>query len=175
MDTATRRAGLVDARAVERVDAATTRAATSAKFAAVLISAQVVCTWGATSMGFFLGAGQSGGPRKHRLPTLTRAGVAMLRHAVRRAAATARALQAPAPAATSMAPARWAVPSVTRPAARRTFTGGSGGSVPSSTSEQARYLRDLNRNDPEAVVRLYEQGKVAASEGNLAEYLKVRP
>tara|TARA_B110000003_G_scaffold182974_1_gene182017 strand:+ start:681 stop:980 length:300 start_codon:yes stop_codon:yes gene_type:complete len=98
----------------------------------------------------------------------------MLRHAVRRAAATARALQAPAPAATSMAPARWAVPSVTRPAARRTFTGGSGGSVPSSTSEQARYLRDLNRNDPEAVVRLYEQGKVAASEGNLAEYLKVR-
>ena len=45
-------------------------------------------------------------------------------------------------------------------------------SVPSSTSEQARYLRDLNRNDPEAVVRLYEQGKVAASEGNLAEYLK---
>ena len=99
----------------------------------------------------------------------------MLRHAVRRAAATARALQAPAPAATSMAPARWAVPSVTRPAARRTFTGGSGGSVPSSSSEQARYLRDLNRNDPEAVVRLYEQGKVAASEGNLAEYLKVRP
>ena len=87
----------------------------------------------------------------------------MLRHAVRRAAATARALQAPAPAATSMAPARWAVP------------GGSGGSVPSSTSDQARYLRDLNRNDPEAVVRLYEQGKVAASEGNLAEYLKVRP
>ena len=81
----------------------------------------------------------------------------MLRHAVRRAAATARALQAPAPAATSMASARWAVPSVTRPAA------------------QARYLRDLNRNDPEAVVRLYEQGKVAASEGNLAEYLKVRP
>ena len=48
-------------------------------------------------------------------------------------------------------------------------------SVPSSTSEQARYLRDLNRNDPEAVVRLYEQGKVAASEGNLAAYLKVRP
>ena len=35
--------------------------------------------------------------------------------------------------------------------------------------EQARYLRDLNRNDPEAVVRLYEQGKVVASEGNLAE------
>ena len=47
--------------------------------------------------------------------------------------------------------------------------------MPSSTSDQARYLRDLNRNDPEAVVRLYEQGKVAASEGNLAEYLKVRP
>ena len=46
--------------------------------------------------------------------------------------------------------------------------------MPSSASEQARYLRDLNRNNPEAVVRLYEQGKVAASEGNLAEYLKVR-
>jgi hypothetical protein len=54
LDTATRRAGLVEARAVERVDAATTRAATSAKFAAVLISARVVCTLGATSMGFFL-------------------------------------------------------------------------------------------------------------------------
>ncbi|ACO69882.1 predicted protein [Micromonas commoda] len=97
----------------------------------------------------------------------------MLRHAVRRAAATARALRAPAhPAAAPLAPARWSVPSVTRPAARRTFTGGTGGTVPSSASEQARYLRDLNRNDPEAVVRLYEQGKVAASEGNLAEYLK---
>ena len=99
----------------------------------------------------------------------------MLRHAVRRAAATARALRAPAhPAAAPLAPARWSVPSATRPAARRTFTGGTGGTVPSSASEQARYLRDLNRNDPEAVVRLYEQGKVVASEGNLAEYLKVR-
>ena len=99
----------------------------------------------------------------------------MLRHAVRRAAATARALRAPAhPAAAPLAPARWSVPSVTRPVARRTFTGGTGGTVPSSASEQARYLRDLNRNDPEAVVRLYEQGKVVASEGNLAEYLKVR-
>ena len=39
MDTATRRAGLVEARAVERVDAATTRAATSARFAAVLMCA----------------------------------------------------------------------------------------------------------------------------------------
>ena len=77
----------------------------------------------------------------------------MLRHAVRRAAATARALQAQS----------------------GMMTGRPSLSVPSSTSDQARYLRDLNRNDPEAVVRLYEQGKVAASEGNLAEYLKVRP
>ena len=38
LDTATRRAGLVEARAVERVDAATTRAA-SARFAAVLMCA----------------------------------------------------------------------------------------------------------------------------------------
>lgn len=39
---------------------------------------------------------------------------------------------------------------------------------------QAHFLRDLNRSSPESVVELYESGKVAATEANLGEYLKVR-
>jgi len=36
---------------------------------------------------------------------------------------------------------------------------------------QSAYLKDLNRASPEVVVEMYESGKVAASQGNLREYL----
>jgi hypothetical protein len=61
---------------------------------------------------------------------------------------------------------------VTRqPALRRHF----GAKVPRDPARQAAYLKDLNRASPEMVVEMYESGKVAASKGNLGEYLKVRP
>lgn len=55
-------------------------------------------------------------------------------------------------------------------ALRRLF----GSNVPKDPTTQATFLRDLNRSSPESVVELYESGKVAASEANLGEYLKVR-
>ena len=59
------------------------------------------------------------------------------------------------------------------PRPRHFFGGGaSSGAVPSDPAAQARHLRDLNRASPETVVELYEAGKVAATEANLAEYLK---
>ena len=70
-------------------------------------------------------------------------------------------------------PARSHLPA---PAPRRGFFGSRaaspGSPVPSDPAAQAQHLRDLNRTAPEAVVSLYEAGEVAATESNLAEYLK---
>jgi hypothetical protein len=39
---------------------------------------------------------------------------------------------------------------------------------------QSAYLKDLNRALLDVVVEMYESGKVAASQGNLGEYLTSR-
>eukprot|EP00242_Pyramimonas_sp_CCMP2087_P001546 CAMPEP_0198228154 /NCGR_PEP_ID=MMETSP1445-20131203/112099_1 /TAXON_ID=36898 /ORGANISM="Pyramimonas sp., Strain CCMP2087" /LENGTH=168 /DNA_ID=CAMNT_0043908425 /DNA_START=88 /DNA_END=590 /DNA_ORIENTATION=+ len=55
----------------------------------------------------------------------------------------------------------------------RSYNFFSSGRGPATEAEnQAYYLKDLGRRDPEAVIRAYESGQIPQTEATLAEYVK---